>query len=220
MTQIVCIADLHGNLPDVPVCDVLLIAGDVCPDGAAAEQARWLRTTFQAWLERQPAGEIIGIWGNHDFVGQSGHCPNDLPWVLLEDSAYTLRSGLTVYGAPWTPRIGRWAFMVPLSEMPSVWRRWAEPVDILMTHGPAHGYGDTVVTGDRVGCPSLALKIAEMKPRLHVCGHIHEAHGRYRLGDTIVINASHVDLAYQPINTPVAFCLRAKAEDGAKEPKP
>jgi Icc-related predicted phosphoesterase len=30
---------------------------------------------------------------------------------------------------------------------------------------------------EHVGCRSLAAKLPELKPRLHVFGHIHEAHG-------------------------------------------
>jgi Icc-related predicted phosphoesterase len=40
-----------------------------------------------------------------------------------------------------------------------------------------------------------------------VCGHIHEASGRSRLGETEVINASLVDARYRPVNPPVVLEL-------------
>jgi Icc-related predicted phosphoesterase len=36
-----------------------------------------------------------------------------------------------------------------------------------------------------------------------VCGHIHPAYGRFRLGATEIINASLVNEEYQAVNPPV-----------------
>jgi Icc-related predicted phosphoesterase len=44
-------------------------------------------------------------------------------------------------------------------------------------------------------------------PRLVVSGHIHEAHGRARLGSTEVVNASLLDERYEPVFTPVVVDL-------------
>ncbi|KAK4182160.1 hypothetical protein QBC35DRAFT_396522, partial [Podospora australis] len=46
-----------------------------------------------------------------------------------------------------------------------------ETSDIIVTHGPPKLYLDP-------GCPYLREEISRIRPRLHVFGHIHIAHGR------------------------------------------
>ena len=59
--KVVATSDLHGTLPPIPACDLLLIAGDVCPvwDHKLFFQDIWLRTTFTDWLRAQPAKKIV-----------------------------------------------------------------------------------------------------------------------------------------------------------------
>src|SRR5262249_33524902 len=70
--KVVAVSDLHGNLPAIPPCDLLLLAGDITPvrDHRLAHQAEWLDTTFRAWLNQVPARKVIGVAGNHDFIFQ------------------------------------------------------------------------------------------------------------------------------------------------------
>jgi hypothetical protein len=66
MTRIVCVADLHEHLVDVPACDVLLIAGDVSfavKDDLRAKHA-FLVGPFREWLERVPADEVVLVARN------------------------------------------------------------------------------------------------------------------------------------------------------------
>ena len=46
-----------------------------------------------------------------------------------------------------------------------------------LTHGPPFGVFDRVMSGERVGCEALASHISQLRPRLHLFGHIHEDHG-------------------------------------------
>lgn len=52
MTRIVCTADLHENLVEIPECDVLLIAGDVsfAFKGDLAAKQGFLAGEFREWL--------------------------------------------------------------------------------------------------------------------------------------------------------------------------
>ncbi|KAG5642908.1 hypothetical protein DXG03_001915, partial [Asterophora parasitica] len=49
--------------------------------------------------------------------------------------------------------------------------------DILLTHGPPARIFDRTRIGDLVGCEALRARLPELRPRLNVFGHIHEARG-------------------------------------------
>ena len=68
MTEIVCTADLHENLTDIPECDLLLIAGDVSYafKGDLAAKQGFLVGAFKEWLDGVPAKEVVLVAGNHD----------------------------------------------------------------------------------------------------------------------------------------------------------
>ena len=56
----------------------------------------------------------------------------------------------------------------------SKWDAIPDNTDILITHGPAFGYLDDVEgrRGQHLGCELLRDKVLEIKPKIHVCGHI------------------------------------------------
>jgi Icc-related predicted phosphoesterase len=210
-TRIAATADLHGSTPEIPPCDVLLIAGDVCPvtDHRPDFQRRWLEWVFAPWLERLGAETIVGIAGNHDFVAQADpELMRSLPWTYLQDKTSTV-AGLTIHGSPWTPTFNEWAFMRDELELETIWTRIPDDVDVLMTHGPPFGHGDLVVDGRHAGSTTLLARLAQLASlRLHVFGHIHESGGSHdRLGGATLANVSYVDFRYRPALQPVVFEL-------------
>ena len=48
-----------------------------------------------------------------------------------------------------------------------------------LTHGPAYGIFDRTNRHEDVGCEALRARLSDLRPRLHLAGHIHEAHGAY-----------------------------------------
>lgn len=211
--RIACIADLHGNLPDVPACDVLLIGGDICPvtDHDIHAQADWLDGPFRAWLESLPAEEIVGIAGNHDFVFERapGLLPADLAWTYLQDHDVTLASGLKVWGSPWTPWFLDWAFNAPRDEsevfLADLYAKVPADVDVLLVHGPPRGYGDRVLGGAEVGSTAELELLERLAPKACVYGHIHEGRGQWQLGATQLVNAAAVTEAYELRDEPVVL---------------
>jgi hypothetical protein len=85
---------------------------------------------------------------------------------------------------------------------------------VLMVHGPPWGYGDRVIgrlTGDElhVGSRTLDETLARLPNlKLMVFGHIHEGAGVYRHANGLtLVNASLMDVAYNPANMPRMYEL-------------
>lgn len=218
-------SDIHGMLippAQVPECEVFIIAGDVTPvtDHSLEFQRRWLYTTFQPWLEAvgERVGTIVGIAGNHDFAFQTG-IGYDLPWVYLEDEAVTIE-GRKIYGTPWTPTFGIWAYMESEENLVERYQRIPSDVDILVSHGPPAGYCDRTMLGDHAGSTALHKQLLVAQPKTVVCGHIHEAFGVEELNHdgptTTIYNVSMVNFMYRPVRYPVQIEVVNRKEEGGR----
>lgn len=214
--RVVAVADTHLFHDElvVPDGDILIHAGDMCRGGDLHElrdAARWLRSL--------PHRYKIVVAGNHDWAlapctrdaapcqscvarddpGSRGErCDGDAAiaremlagLIYLEDSEVTLE-GLRIYGSPWQPEYNDWAFMLPRgAPLAAVWSRVPRNLDILVTHGPPDGIGDRSPVGGRTGCADLRARVADVAPRLHVFGHIHQDGGVWHDGATTFINAT------------------------------
>ena len=203
-----CLADLHGYLPVVPSCDVLLVAGDICPTGdeRPETQRRWLRSTFAEWLSDVPAEAVVGVAGNHDFVGEKDPSVlRDLDWHYLQDESIEI-GGVSIYGSPWTSRFQDWAFMLSEEELAERWSLIPSAIDVLCVHSPPRGYGDWI-SGQSIGSPSLLAAIDEREPKLCAFGHVHDGYGRWQRGATTLVNAAYCGADYRPAHSPVVLEL-------------
>jgi Icc-related predicted phosphoesterase len=92
----------------------------------------------------------------------------------------------------------------------AVWSNIPENTDVLITHGPAFGLGDKLESDERVGCEDLLHEINNrVKPKVHICGHIHSGYGEYESeSGTKILNVSICDEGYKPSNKPVVFDLK------------
>jgi Icc-related predicted phosphoesterase len=211
MTRIVCISDTHTrhNEVQVPECDILICAGDFSSTGKAIECLSFLN-----WFSAQKAKHLVYIAGNHDLsyerdIALKTQLVNQFPNVhYLEDSSITL-DGLNIYGSPFSPTFGSWAFMLPRGKpIRDKWSQIPEDTDILITHSPPLGFGDCVsFTGERVGCVDLLERINRLPHlRLHAAGHIHQQPQQVIVSESITyVNASIVDDRYIVTNKPVVL---------------
>lgn len=221
--HIVAISDIHGYLPPIPACDLLLVAGDVSPVMGShnpTTQQAWWNGAFGPWLSQVQAGRKILIAGNHDFVAES-HEDWVRAWAniwthqgygkitYLRDEAVTV-NGYKIYGHPWVPLLKNWAFYASDTALKGKAEAIPEDVDILVTHGGPDGIGDKTQWGDSAGDPALRLAVTHKlkQLKLHVFGHIHEAYGQYAIpfrDETNFCNVSWLDKDYCTIHPIMEF---------------
>jgi Icc-related predicted phosphoesterase len=168
--------------------------------------------SFLDWFSKQDFKYRILIAGNHDFYFERESedqiekiLPNQI--IYLKDSGITL-NGLRIWGSPVTPWFFDWAFNRHRGE--PIRRHWdiiPGDTDILITHGPAFRILDSNREGQHVGCKDLFNRIDEFRPKVHVCGHIHESYGQLDKTGTRFINASILNEKYEITNKPIVFEL-------------
>jgi len=188
--RIVAVADthlFHGELA-VPDGDVFVHAGDMCRGGDLAE----LRIAA-GWIAGLPHRHKVIVAGNHDwaFAREPGAARAMFGGAhYLEDSGVTIE-GLRFYGSPWQPAFNRWAFNLPRgAALDAVWANVPRGLDVLITHGPPEGIGDRTTVVGRAGCADLRARVAEVAPRLHLFGHIHQDGGVWQHGATVFANVT------------------------------
>jgi len=209
MIRIIATSDLHGNLPVIQECDLLILGGDICPDGSSTHQAQWLDQNFRSWLDKVPAKEVVAIAGNHDLIFERAEnlIPTDLRWHYLKDQQIEL-FGFKIYGTPW--QLPFWgAFNLNEEGLARRYEKIPDNIDILISHGPAYGILDEVPSG-HVGSTSLRKKIFELKPKLVICGHIHDAFGVRKIDNILFANVSLLNDRMEVAHPPALFDLNAQ----------
>jgi Icc-related predicted phosphoesterase len=196
--KVACVSDIHGHLPIIPDCDLLLIGGDLCP--SKYNQSDWLKNKFKPWIDSlSERMKIIGVAGNHDFIFQNN--PQDVPnmnWTYLQDSG-TEFNNFKIWGSPWQPEFHNWAFNGFESDLKKKWNLIPKNTDILVLHGPPYKHGDfSPLERVHTGSYSLLQKIMQIQPKLVIAGHIHSGYGKYEIGNSIFLSCSFVDESYNP----------------------
>jgi Icc-related predicted phosphoesterase len=208
-----CISDLHGHYPKLDGGDLLIVAGDL-----TGRDTKEQHIDFCEWLDVQTYIKKIVIAGNHDnnIDGDEIDCLRNCRY-LLDSAAYF--EGLKIWGSPWTttfPGINPHccAFTVDTDEeLQEKYDLIPEDTDILITHNPSFGNYDWIknrdgTIGPSVGSISLWIACLQIRPKLHVFGHIHEAYGHCEHANGIkIVNSSHVNERYQPVNKPIRIIL-------------
>jgi Icc-related predicted phosphoesterase len=210
--RLVIISDTHNehNKVKLPDGDLLIFGGDMSDYGSIEEIEN-----FISWFKSQPHEYKVIIAGNHDFAmegSMSSMLINDIrdEKTFYLDQQTVEIEGLTIFGSPYTPKYGYWAFMRERGpEMEYIWSAIPDKVDIVITHGPLYGYLDSfIVEGNNVftGCKALRARLANVDFKLHICGHIHEAYGYMHLNrEKHYVNAAICNRHNVATNKPIVM---------------
>lgn len=213
--KILCISDTHNQHRDIPPnlinneggdIDVLIHAGDMTGRGTKNEVYPFLH-----WFNELPFKSKILIAGNHDFwfeKASNTEVKNLLSFfeniIYLNDSGVEI-DGIKFWGSPVQPWFYDWAFNRLGETIKPHWDMIPSDTNVLITHGPIKGFLDMTMRGESVGCPYLRERIGELTElKLHVCGHIHEAYGKFETDNGCqLVNASVLNHRYYMTNDPI-----------------
>jgi len=213
--RVICISDTHtkhhklsDDLKKIghEKNDIIIHAGDCTNIGKPNDVLNFLK-----WFGALPYENKIFIAGNHDFYFEEHDDISEefkaMGIIYLMDQMVEV-NGLKIYGSPWQPEFNDWAFNVSRGDaIAEKWEKIPNELDILITHGPAHGILDDTINGLRVGCEELYKKIMVVKPKIHICGHIHYGRGYKPYDNTAFINASSLGEDYEYQNKPIVLIL-------------
>ena len=193
--------------------DILIHAGDLTSRGYITEIEN-----FMKWYDKIYNYDTkVFIAGNHDFGFQddneklrgllTGYKTIDYlqdDWLMVGEDYDTM---IKIWGTPWQPEFHNWAFNLPRGEkLKEKWDMIPIDTDILITHGPPFGKLDYVrYPNENVGCEELMKRVEEIKPKIHVFGHIHEGYGYVFDGNTHYINAAVLNGRYEFRNRPLTI---------------
>jgi Icc-related predicted phosphoesterase len=213
--KITLISDTHNKhkyiTDDLPGGDLLIHAGDISSMGYEHE----IREFCKWYNSLDNYTNKVFIAGNHDWGFQIN--TEKIKEILdfygnityLQDNEVLVGEKLvSIYGSPWQPEFYNWAFNLQRKgvELKEKWDNIPNNTDILVTHGPAYGYVDKVIGRvENLGCELLTERIKQLKPKIHVCGHIHSGYGYTFDGNTHYINASVLNESYIYYNKPLTI---------------
>ena len=218
MMRITLISDTHTRhglidpKVDLPGGDLLLHAGDIMNSGYNKNDIK----DFCHWFNLLEQYEHkVFIAGNHDRMFEDNpeaakEIYSSYKWINYLQDEWLEVDGIKIYGTPWQPEFYSWAFNLPKGGpgLMSKWEAIPEDTDILITHGPPQEILDASgppYNEPLLGCALLRERVDEIKPKIHVFGHIHGSYGYKFLNGTHFFNASILNEDYKYTNKPVTF---------------
>lgn len=108
--------------------------------------------------------------------------------IRLKSSPSGPGTEFRVFGSPYSPRHGLWAFSYDApsdpfkyADLTSLWEQIPLDTDIVVTHTPPRSHRDETDERRASGCEALRQALWRVRPSLAVCGHVHEGRGAERV---------------------------------------
>jgi len=196
----------HGLLTMPDGIDMIIFSGDCSNPRDPYNNEPEVRA-FIDWFGGLPIKNKLFVAGNHDTSIERGLVTksdfNDCGIHYLENETIEIE-GLKIFGSPYTPQFGQWAFMKARHKLDRIWKGAIEDdTHIIVVHGPPKGILDSSYDRknliENCGDKSLMNRVMEVNPKLMLFGHIHNCKDILNAGtrtipglDTIFSNGSVV----------------------------
>jgi len=186
--KILAFVDTHGDLKAInrllikgKEVDLIICAGDISHFG---NNLKSIVGKFKKLNK-----PMLVIHGNHESEEQMRAVCKEFPWALyIHKGSYQL-GNYCFFG------YGGGGFSTEDPQYEKVIKKFKKTLKkdtklAIITHGPPYGTKcDFLIEQGHRGCKTYAKIDKELKPILHICGHLHEtASMRDKLGETLVIN--------------------------------
>lgn len=186
--RILAFSDLHMARPRAAAlveasraADLVIGAGDFCNMREGLAEAMAMLAGLKA--------PFIAVPGNAESAGELRAAA--VAGMTVLHGSGTQMAGLRLfglgYGVPATP-FGAWSCDLTEAEAAAMLAPCAG-ADIVITHSPPRGVADVTSQGQSVGSTAIREAIARIRPRLALCGHIHDSWRREgMIGATRIVN--------------------------------
>ena len=194
MTRILAFSDMHlSRRCAAEICaaaaeaDLVIGAGDFCTQRRGLDDAMGLLAPVLP--------KAVLVPGNAESADELRAAAGAAAAgaVVLHGEA-TERAGLAIFGlgyaVPRTP-FGSWSCDLDEEEAAALLGRLegADMPDVLIVHSPPEGVADRTSAGASMGSTAIRAAIERFRPRLVLCGHIHDSWGASgTIGDSRVHN--------------------------------
>ena len=182
------VSDIHCNLDALEEVieehrkdvDLIAITGDICCNSRLEK------------ILKRAGRRVLSVTGNMDDL-HIARILRDNNW-LLDGRVEYYSSGLVVAG------IGGLQPVQDLKRVISILSSQPPREKLLvLSHYPVHGFLDLTYSGVHAGLYELRDFIDEFKPLVFLHGHIHEARGVTRYGETLLVNPGPLAHGYYAV---------------------
>jgi Icc-related predicted phosphoesterase len=208
--KICAVSDLHDHMIELPKCEVLVIAGDISMSGGPV----WFEKVFIPYLVDKKYDICLLIFGNHDDGIYMNAQWKDIELFLpdnvkmLNNKVYKYKN-IKFYGSPNCRYIPGFLNTFNEEKLKNIYSVIPDGIDILITHSPPYGVGD-IIKGDdyHLGSVSLMEKVRQIKPKVHIFGHIHTGKKYTKENEIEFFNVSVTDETYDVVYKPTTINWR------------
>lgn len=199
MMRVLALSDVHGNwrvlkeVMDREDCDVVLIAGDLSDYSGSVERVIEVISDFV----KNSNIAVYSVLGNIDSPQLLTTLSNVRTLKLLHGSVINYLNYLIIGFSGGLRSPFHTNFELSDSEYRSLIGKVIKTLHqtsmnkhlILLTHTPPYNTKvDLTYSGLHVGSEALREFIESYKPRLTICGHIHEGRGVDSIGNSLILN--------------------------------